>query len=135
MDAREYLEKVKTMDREINARLLMIEELETTVNNVTSILSDMPRPMCRDNHARQKMLCKVIDMKIEMNDEIDAFVDYKGKVMSKIRELDNPDYRIILVLRYIKYRNWDDIADTMDYKRRRTFELHNEALAAMDKIL
>ena len=135
MGAREYLEKVKVMDKEIDSRLLAIEELETTVNNVTSILSDMPKPMCRDNRGRQKMLCRLIDMKIEMNDEIDAFVDYKGEVMAKIREIDNPDYRIILLLRYIKYKPWDEITEALDCQRRKMFSMHNEALDAMDEIL
>lgn len=134
-NAKEYLGKIKTLDMEIDARQLMIEELESTVNRATTVMSDMPRPACMDITKREKMLVKLIDMKVDLNEEVDRFVDYKLEVISFIRKLPNPEHRIILVARYIKYMSWDKIESVLGYKRRKTLQVHGEALAELEKIL
>ena len=40
----------------------------------------------------------------------------------------NPEYQTLLELRYLCFKNWEDISTEMDYSLRRLYELHNLAL-------
>ncbi len=135
MNAREYLENIRTMDNEINSRLIMIEELESTVTGASVRYSDMPRPATHDNTSKEQMLVKLIDMKHELNDEIDKFVDYKREAMELIRKLSNAEYKIILVNRYFKYKTWVEIENSTGTCMRRAQQLHNKAIKELGSLL
>lgn len=135
MNAREYLENIRTMDKEISSRLIMIEELESAVTSASVKYSDMPRPATHDNTSREKMLVKLVDLKHEINAEIDDFVDYKREAIELIRKLSNPEYRIIIINRYFKYKTWVEIENSTGTCMRRSQQLHNKAIKELDSLL
>ena len=51
------------------------------------------------------------------------------------RELDNADYRAILHLRYLNFKTWDEIADTLHFSNVWIFHLHKRALSAAGSVI
>ena len=72
MTVKEYLNRARYLDREIEAKIDHLERIDSMVNRVTPVLSDMPSNPSTDRNKREKLLVKMIDLKWEINAEIDA---------------------------------------------------------------
>ncbi len=134
MTVKEYLNRARFLDKEIDAKIDHLERIDSMVNRVTPVLSDMPADTCRDNHKREKLLVKMIDLKWEINEEIDKLVDTKREIVKFISQIDNNSYRLLLELRYVNLCTWERIASVMDITERSVYRMHGAALLAADEI-
>lgn len=134
MTVKEYLNRARYLDKEINAKIDHLERIDSMVNRVTPVLSDMPANPTRDNAKREKLLVKMIDLKWEINDAIDELVDVKRETMKLIGKIDNNSYRLLLELRYVNLCTWEKIANVMDITERSVYRMHGAALLTADEI-
>ena len=82
----------------------------------------------RNVHSQQDILAKIMDMEDEINNDIDALVDLKREIKRTIERVENPEYLILLELRYLCFKRWEEIAVMMNYNIRHIYRLHDEAL-------
>lgn len=134
MTVKEYLNRARYLDREIDAKIDHLERIDSMVNRVTPVLSDMPADPCRDNHKREKLLVKMIDLKWEINEEIDKLVDTKREIMEFISKIGSNSYRLLLELRYVNLCTWERIAEIMDISLSTVYRMHGAALLEADII-
>lgn len=71
---------------------------------------------------------KIIDLQKEINKEIDKLVDLKKEIADAIASVDNEEHRLILELRYLNYKGWEQIALELHYSLRQVHYMHGEAL-------
>lgn len=134
MTVKEFLNRARYLDKEIDAKIDHLERIDSMVNRVTPVLSDMPADPCRNNNKREKLLVKMIDLKWEINEEIDKLVDTKREIVKFISQIDNNSYRLLLELRYVNLCTWEKIASVMDITERSVYRIHGAALLAADEI-
>lgn len=134
MTVKEYLNRARYLDREIEAKIDHLERIDSMVNRVTPVLSDMPSNPSTDRNKREKLLVKMIDLKWEINAEIDELVDTKRELNKFISKIDNSSYRLLLELRYVNLSTWEKIAEIMDVGVRHIYRMHGTALVEADKI-
>ena len=67
----------------------------------------------------------------EINKKIDALVDFRKVVESKINTVGNSTLRRILFLRYINGLTWENVAVVMNYGYRQVCRLHGKALSEL----
>ena len=134
MTVKEYLNRARYLDREIEAKIDHLERIDSMVNRVTPVLSDMPSNPSTDRNKREKLLVKIIDLKWEINAEIDELVDTKRELNKFISKIDNSSYRLLLELRYVNLSTWEKIAEIMDVGVRHIYRMHGTALVEADKI-
>ena len=58
-------------------------------------------------------------------------MDLKKDIVHRINEVNNPEYKLILELRYLCFRSWEEIAVEMDYGIDNVFRVHRKALASV----
>ena len=139
MRARDYLERISKLNKEVNSTLKELEEYERMqeifeiATRVTSSWSDMPRH--RDPQSREKLLVKLIDMKYDVNDLIDRYVDRKMEAIMLINRLSKAEYVELLICRYIDDMEWREVSKTTHYSENYVLKLHRKALAEFDQIL
>lgn len=75
---------------------------------------------------------KAIDLKWEINAEIDRLVDVKREIMKFIGQIDNNSYRLLLELRYVNLCTWERIAEIMDVSLSTVYRMHGSALLEAD---
>ena len=88
----------------------------------------MPRP---DSPNRQRMadtICKIVDLEREINEDIDRLVDLKAEARRVINAVSDPDQQLILELRYLCYKPWNEIMTELGYSEPTIYRLHGEAL-------
>lgn len=128
MTAKEYLSQAFHIDQRISSKLSQVMRLREAATSCTATLSDMPRP---DSPSRQQMadtICKIVDLEREINEDIDRLVDLKAEARRAINAVSDPDQQLILELRYLCYKPWNEIMTEFGYSEPTVYRLHGEAL-------
>ena len=128
MTAKEYLSQAFHIDQRISSKLSQVMRLREAATSCTATLTDMPRP---DSPSRQQMtdtICKIVDLEREINEDIDRLVDLKAEARRAINAVSDPDQQLILELRYLCYKPWNEIMTELGYSEPTIYRLHGEAL-------
>ena len=128
MNAKEYLSQVMYIDQRINSKLEQVTRLRENVTNCTATLSDMPRPDSPNKQRMEETICKIVDLEREINEDIDRLVDLKAEARRAINAVSDPDQQLILELRYLCYKPWNEIMTELGYSEATIYRLHGEAL-------
>ena len=134
MTVKEYLNRARYLDREIESKIDHLAKIDSMVNRVSPVLSDMPDNQSKDPAKREKHLVKMIDLKWEINAEIDELVDTKREIIKFIGKIDNTSYRLLLELRYVNLCTWEKIAENMGISLSTVYRMHGSALLDADTI-
>ncbi len=127
MTAKEFLRQVRFVDRMIDSKLRQVERLRDEAGRTTLLLSDMPRGGGSRNHL-EDVITKIVDLENEINRDIDRLVDLKTAARTAINAIQEPEYRLILELRYLCYKTWPEIMDALGYSEAHLYRLHGRAL-------
>lgn len=134
MDAKEYLSQARFLDTRINSKIKQVESLNTLATSASSVLTGMPH---NPNKATSKMadiVCKIVDLQAEINQDIDTLVDLKREIGAVINAIPTEEYSTILERRYLCFERWETIAAGMGYDLRWLHRLHDKALVEVEEI-
>lgn len=129
-----YLRQAHKAELRINSKLEQLESLRALAEKTTSTLSHTPKGQGIGT-TREDILAKLVDLGDEINQDIDHLIDIKSGVQNIIKSVDEPELELLLELRYLCYRSWDYIAETMCYDKRYIHKLHSKALSAIKRTL
>ncbi|MDL2318174.1 DUF1492 domain-containing protein [Eubacteriales bacterium OttesenSCG-928-A19] len=135
MTAKEFLSQAYMIDQRINSKLEQAEALRSLAEKATSVLSPWQHKIMRDNHAREDVIIKLLDLEEDITRDIDELVDTKRKIMEVVACVPTTEYRTLLELRYICCKTWKEIAGEMFYADRYIHTVHSAALQEVDNLL
>lgn len=134
MEAKEYLEQIRIIDKDIDSRIAEKESLiQTIVKSPT--LSDINVQESNRLHYDDKYT-KIIQLSEEIDDLIDTLAKIKKEataLIDKVGEVDK-EAMIILRYRYLSSKSWEVIADKMCYGLRHVYKVHGNALNEFRKV-
>ncbi len=113
---------------------LLIEELylwETRATKITSVNTGMPKGSGTSDKISSSV-ARIIQIKEELQSEIDKLSDMTSKVYKAINSLNDPTLETLLMYRYIKGLSWEEIAVKMNYNSRWILRLHGKALTKIN---
>ena len=131
MTTKEYLSQASRLEQSINTKLDQARTLREMATKVTTVFSDMPSSGTKDVHSMQNIITKMVDLEVEINNDIDELVDLKREIISLIKQIEKPEYRTLLELRYLCYKTWEQIAVLMNYTIRHVHRIHDEAVETL----
>lgn len=134
MGVKQYLQQVKRLDDIVNAKYEQIEALRLIATKITTYPRDVKVQTSPSNDRLEKIVVKIADLENELNSSIDKLVDLKAEITQRIDEVSNNDYRLLLALRYLNFKTWEQIANEMHYDVRWIHELHKRALAEFENM-
>lgn len=135
MNAKEYLSQAVWLDRMIDSKLEQLEMLKSLAMKVTS--SFTKEKISGGNIEKSKMestMVKVIDLEHEINADIDRLVNLKKDIQDTINKMDDINQQLLLVLRYLSGKGWDEIAASMGYDPRTVYRIHGKALKEFERM-
>ena len=123
------------MDAKINADIEELASLETLATRTTSVLGG---DRVQTSGSQQKMadsVAKIVDLREQINAEIDRFIDYKQEARELISGCE-AECITLISKRYFQFKTWESIAVDMNF----TYQwvsggLHQKALAQVQKAL
>lgn len=135
MTAKEYLSQAYRLDRRIDSKLEQLSALRDTTTKATSVMNDVVVSRSRNMQSLQDTIAKIVDMERELDHDIDQLVDLKRDITRLIKLVNNPQYQLILEMRYLTYKSWREIADQLEVDERYIYKLHGLALKEFEKNL
>ena len=134
MNAKQYLRQVRRLDNIVNAKLEQVEVLRAMTTRITANLTT---DKVQESNIPDKitiLICKIVDLEKEIINDINKLIDLKTEVMRKIDSIQNDDYRLLLTLRYLNFKTWEQIAVEMEFTFQWVHELHKRALIEFEKV-
>lgn len=131
MTAKEYLSQAYRLDKRIDSKIKQLKSLNLLATKCTSTLSDMPKSQSISNSRLEDTVVKIVDLQEEINMDIDSLVDLKRDIVKTIKSVQNPEYQIILELRYLCFKTWEEIAVQMNCSIDNVFKIRKNALKSV----
>ncbi len=128
MSPKEYLSQAMYIDQRIDSKLQQVATLRESAAKVTATLTDMPRSASPNPQAMENTIVKIIDLENEINRDVDRLVDLKTEVKRVISRLSSPDQQLVLELRYLCFKPWSEIMETLGISETSVYRVHGEAL-------
>ena len=136
MTVKEWLSRGYKIDREINALLSEREEAFALACKVSAPPSDNEKVSATTGNGSEARFIKYADYSKLIDRRIDELYRIKSEIMTVITLIDNNTYRTLLIMRYVQFNTWEQIAESMGYSDKwvRTY-LHKMALEMCEKSL
>ena len=128
MSTKDYLSQAYRIDQRINSKLAQVMSLRDLLGKATGTLSGAPKAATPNPHTMEDTIAKMVDLENEINEDIDALVDLKTKIMRRIKRVENTEYQTILELRYLCFKRWEEIAVEMNSSLQHLYRLHEKAV-------
>jgi DNA-directed RNA polymerase specialized sigma subunit len=78
---------------------------------------------------------ELVELKKEINAEIDRYVNLQREVNAIINKLDDADQVTVIQKRYFEYKTWEQISCEMRYSYRNVCNIHGKALQAVAALM
>jgi hypothetical protein len=134
MTAKEYLQLYRKYERYYN---LVIEQIKSIDNEMISLKSPTFDERVQTSPKKDpigEMVCALEKEKGKLGMRM---TEYKAKmtlIQRQVAEMDktNSDYYVILLLRYILFKDWQFICDSLHLSRTQANRLNGQALLEFD---
>lgn len=131
MTAKQYLNRVRRIDKEISALLRLVQNTRESILNITQNYDSDGAQSTKDphNYDRLVMLESLVDEKI------DEQIDIKAEILKTIMQLEDRRHRLVLMEYYVEMKTWEQVAVDLNYSYMHTTRIHGYALKEVQKIL
>ena len=127
MTAKDYLKDIRKLDLEIQTLQDQISLLRKNAEGLRAMeLSDMPKG--GKGKDLSDYVAEIADLQMVCVQHVSELIMKKQEAIERIMSIDGSELRNVLLLRYIQCKEWDEIADKLQYNLRTIFRLHGEAL-------
>lgn len=127
MTAKDYLKDIRKLDLEIQTLQEQISLLRENAEGLRAMeLSDMPKG--GKGKDLSDYVAEIADLQMVCVQHVSELIMKKQEAIERIMSIDGSELRNVLLLRYIQRKEWDEIADKLQYNLRTIFRLHGEAL-------
>lgn len=133
MTAKEYLRSIKYLDDAINAKQAELDRLRRDAENLKGITYSSDKVQSNTVSDTMQVVCKIVDLNNEINDEIDRLVDLKAEAHSKIQRVYNPKFISLLTDLYINGETLEEKAEKLDKSYMTICRWHGQALQIFRK--
>lgn len=131
MTIKEYLSQAYHLDQRIDSKIEQLKRWQDLAIKATSTLSKTSSCSYENSHKMEENMVKIIDLKNEINNDIDRLIDLKKDIMALINTVNNSEYQTLLELRYLCFKKWEQIALYMNYGVDNVYKMHQKALRSI----
>lgn len=133
MEAQAWLEQVKRLDEQIDAKIAERERIRALMVNTVGKLDGMPHaPGISDKVGN--LTVKLVSLEEELNAMVDEYVDRKKEVLQTLERLPEREYGV-LHRYYIRRMTWEQVADDIGYCTTQVWRIKKEALRLLENML
>ncbi len=122
LTTKEFLEQAMYLDLEIRTKKEEIVKLEGLIDRVNQGLE------VESQLSLEGLRAVIGDYSEHLVKDITRLVYLKHSIILKIDGVENCRDRVLLKLRYIDFKTWEQIAEEMEYSERQVQRVHNAIL-------
>jgi hypothetical protein len=134
MTAKEYLSRYHNTKVKIQKLQALVDEYIRLANEIPGIQFDAIRVAGGKSLKApfEKWILKTLDYEIEIKEMKRKLPGYKKEAIQAIEEIEDQNYQLILVYRYIDWLSWRQIAERMFFSSATIRRWHDKALLELE---
>lgn len=129
MTTKEYLSQAYRLDQRIHSKLEQVSTLRSLAQKMTVSFGNEGGRGVRNQSPMENTIVKIMDLEEEIDQEIDRLIDLKQEIMGVISSVQDIDCQLLLELRYLTFKTWEQIAEIMNFTLQWVYALHQKALS------
>ena len=131
--------KMAQRHKHIQAKLDEIDYWRAFASKAESIFSvsgkDNVSGAMRNRGKIEQCVCRVMEIEESLSDEMSELIDLKEEVRNMIKKIEKPEYKSLLIHRYLHGKKWADVAEAIGYSYVHTaHRMHLKALEEINRI-
>lgn len=131
MTTKEYLLQIKKLDAIIENRAAEIDRLRGIAQCVKGISYDRDRVQASGDNQLERVVTMIVDLDRQLNN----YIDIKYKIIKQIEALDADEY-IVIYLRFVKCCSFDDIHTELNtddvWSKSKIYHVYRRALESFE---
>ena len=121
------LQQLYWLKRNIQQLENKLIELEAEATKMTRQLSKAPIRISSTDDRLSEIVCKIVEVQNEINRQLEKSYECTAKIEKAIETLP-PREALLIRLRYLDQKRWEEICVEMNYSWRQIHYIHAEAL-------
>lgn len=135
MNARDWLRRGWEINKLINQLIEKQEKALSIACKVTPTLV-LDKVQACGRKSREDWIIEYTEYSEQINSKIDELHEVKKEILNAIRKVDNDTYKVLLILRYVKFKSWGKIAGFTGKDRNSVkTNIHRGALRAITQYI
>lgn len=135
MQAKQYLKKIKRLDSFVKAKQEELEEIRIRAESIGSIDYSADRIQTSPNPDKlANSIINLIMQEKKYDEAIQNLYALKAEAEERIECIPNEDYKLLLTLRYLRFKTFEEIAVEMGFTFQWIHELHKRALIQFEEL-
>lgn len=134
-EIKQYFQSIKRLNTMIDSKLEILSRLRMLSKSVPGVSETEKVKSAHKINKMCDIISRIVDLENEINSDIDKFVDAYREIDSVIKRVENNDYRTLLMLRYLNFNTWEEIAEKMNYSVQWVHKLHGRAVLVVNSLL
>lgn len=129
MTTKEWLNRGRDLDKEINA---LMQARREAFSACTSTTSKNKHDIIKTDKNPNAKLERLAEVNRQIDCRIDELLGIKQEILAAISKVDSTTYRAILTERYVNLKKWERIAIDLGYDYYWVLRLHGRALREIE---
>jgi hypothetical protein len=129
--AKQYLNRVRRIDKEIGALLRLVQQTRESLESITQNYQSDGAQSSKNPHKYDRL----IELESMVDEKIDEQIALKTEILDTIMQVEDRRQRLVLMEYYIEMKTFEQVAVDIHYSWRQTVKIHGYALLAVEEIL
>lgn len=131
MTAKQYLNRARRIDKEIDALLRLVQTTRESLESVTQNYDSDKASGTKNPHKFDRL----VELESLVDQKVDELIALKTDILETISKLKDNRQRILLTKYYLQMLTWEQVAVDMDYSFQHTMRMHGYALREIERII
>lgn len=131
MTAKQYLNRARRIDNEINALLELVQTTRESLESITQNYDSDGSQSTKNPHKFDRL----VELESLVDEKVDELIALKTEILGTISKLKDNRQRIILTEYYLKMQTWEQVAVDMHYSFQHVMRMHGYALKEITRLI
>ena len=131
MTAKQYLNRVRRIDKEIAALLRLVQSTRASLETITQNYNSDGAQSTKNPHKFDRL----VELESLVDAKIDEQIALKSEIITTIMKLPDRRHRLCLMEYYVEMKTFEQVAVDMNYSWRQIMNIHGHALKAVDFVI
>lgn len=131
MTAKQYLYRVRRIDKEIEALLRLVQRTRESLETSTQNYEADGAQSSKNPHKFDRLA----ELESMVDEKIDEQIALKAETLETIMKLEDRRQRLVLMEYYIEMKTFEQVAVDINYSWRQVINIHGYALAEVQKLI
>ena len=131
MTAKQYMNRVRRVDKEITALDNLLHKTRDTLENTTQKYDSDGSQSTKDPHKFDRLM----ELESLIDHKISEQLSLKAEILETISKVRDRTQRIVLTEYYLNMKTWEQVAVDISYSYQHTHRIHGHALQEVNRII